>query len=167
MTILNKLSFAAMFAIAAAAAAAPAAAQEGPQEYAAKFVCGATSRATMVVPGAYLTAVNVHNPGGSDDDIRWRVTLAGSLSPGGVTEFERFALRKGEALDIDCRILAKRLAASNITVAGAFTGFLVIRSRRALDVVAVYTAAVVTSTNGPGNVVSFHTERVPPRPFRD
>jgi hypothetical protein len=149
-------------------AGAPAAAQIGPEEYAAKFVCGSTPRATIVMPGAYATAVNVHNPRDPRDEIRWKVALAGALVAGKVSAFDRFALRNDEALDIDCRFIARRLAASGIAVPTiAYTGFVVIQSAGPLDVVAVYTAANLTSTNVPGQVVSIHTERVPPRPLRD
>lgn len=149
-------------------AAAPASAQAGPNEYAAKFVCGNTPRPTIVLPGAYLTAINVHNPRLPDDSLRWKVALAGPLAAGKVSEFDNFALREDEALDIDCRMIAKRLSASAIPIPTvAYTGFVVIQSRGPLDVVAVYTAGGLTSTGVAGPVASIHTERVPPRLMRD
>jgi hypothetical protein len=165
MTNLNKSTVAAAIA-GLALAAAPAAGQDGPQEYAAKFVCGNTPRPTIVMPGAYLTAINVHNPHDPDDSLRWKVALAGRLAAGRVSAFDNFALKNDEALEIDCGAIAKRLTASGIPVPTlAFTGFVVIQSRGPLDVVAVYTAAGLTSTNVAGPVVAFHTERVPPRPL--
>jgi hypothetical protein len=149
-------------------AGAPAGAQVGPQEYAAKFVCGSSPRPTIVVPGAYLTEINVHNPREASDEFRWKVALAGRGTAGRISNFDNFALRNDEALEIDCGLISRRLTASGIPVPTLpFTGFVVIQSRTPLDVVAVYTAAALTSTGTVGQVASFHTERVPPRPMRD
>ncbi len=123
-------------------------------QYAAKFVCG-KSAGSVVSPGVYFTAVNVHNP--SDVAIRLRVKVAVALpglKPGAVSKFMDAKLGPDEALEIDCPDIFK---ISEMRV-DFLKGFVVIQCNTELDVVAVYTASGST-----GQIESLHTERVPPR----
>lgn len=123
-------------------------------QYAAKFVIG-KSAGKIVAPGAYFTAVNVHNP--LYRDVRFRVKVAVALpgfKPGPVSPFREVGLGPDEALEIDNPDIVK-LAGQR---AAFLKGFVVIESETELDVVAVYTA-------GPADaqVQTLHTERVPAR----
>ena len=57
-------------------------------QYAAKFLCtanipGTSQTTTSVLPGAYQTAVNIHNP--NDQTVRWRRKIT---QPGlGISKF--------------------------------------------------------------------------------
>jgi hypothetical protein len=122
-------------------------------QYAAKVVCG-RSDGKVVSPGAYFTAVNVHNPSSTKVRLRWKVAVAlPGAKPGAVSKFAEAVLGPDQALEIDCPDIVRRAKAK-----GFLKGFVVIESGIELDVVAVYTA-------GPdkGEVVSLHTERVPAR----
>ena len=134
-----------------------------PLEYAVKLVCGRTpdENAGAFVPGAYATAINVHNPA-RENGIVVKVALAGPGRPGPMTPFSReVRLRYDEALEFDCRVAGRLLEGAHVPVPAFFTGFLVIEARSQLDVVAVYTAG---APGGP--VASIHTERVPVRSVR-
>lgn len=123
-------------------------------QYAAKFVCG-KSEGRVVAPGAYFTAVNVHNP--TYTAIRFRAKIAVALpglKPGPVSKFFDAKLGPDEALEIDGPDIFKHAE----TKADFLKGFVVIESSVELDVVAVYTAA-----GKDGQVETLHTERVPPR----
>src|SRR3954471_9917604 len=155
----KQLSFVA--AAAALMASSAARAQDGPFEYAAKFLCGPTGHIIQVVQGNYLTAINVHNPR-DDNEFRWKVAVAGSGAGGPISKFDSIKLANDQAVDIDCSLIRKRLSASGIVPPPfLYTGFVVIQTKLPLDVVAVYTAAPVG-----GQVATLHTERVPPRPMR-
>ncbi len=122
-------------------------------QYAVKFMCGKS--AEVVAPGAYFTAINVHNP--TNEAIHFRKKVAVALpgeQPGPVSGFSDSKLGPDQALEIDCRDI-RRYAH---TEAEFLKGFVVIESDVALDVVAVYTAAGIE-----GQVVTIHTERVAPR----
>ena len=123
-------------------------------QYAAKVVCG-KSEGKVVAPGVYFTAVNVHNPTYKTVGLRVKVAVAlPGLKPGTVSKFHAAKLGPDEALEIDCPDVFK-LAESH---ADFLKGFVVIESEVELDVVSVYTAA-----GRDGQVVTLHTERVPPR----
>jgi hypothetical protein len=122
-------------------------------QYAAKFVCG-KSDGSVVAPGAYFTAVNVHNP--LYDEVRFRVKVAiglPGLQPGPVSPFHDAVLGPDEALEIDSADIHKL----SRTDSDFLKGFVVIESPVELDVVAVYTAA------GRDEQIALHMERVPPR----
>ena len=130
-----------------------------PLEYAVKLVCGrpGDSGATFV-GGAYATAINVHNPV-RENGLVFKVALAGLARPGPMTPFQPgIALRYDQAIEFDCRIAARAMAASGIPVPAFFTGFFVIQSRSELDVVAVYTGGPTA-----GQLAALHMERVPVR----
>ena len=147
----------------------PAAAQPGgqpmapaqPFEYAVKFVCGTSTApvaAAMVVPGNYLTLVNVHNPG-PPLEFTHKISMPALAAPGSMTPYQPFiTLRYDHSADFNCRWIRSRLGAAGIPTGPFFTGFLVIQSPRELDVVAVYSAATLA-----GQAASVHTERVPVR----
>lgn len=110
--------------------------------YVAKFVCcPATVSTEVVIPGAYATEINVHNPS-LDKTVKFVKKFAFThfdgqrpQTIGGVIPF-RLAppLGPDQALDIDCRDFAEP------TLAPLETGFVVIFSEAPLDVIAVYTA---------------------------
>jgi hypothetical protein len=123
-------------------------------EYAVKFVCG-KSAGTVVAPGAYFTAVNVHNPAHAPAALRVKVAVAlPGLTPGPVSKFIGAKLGPDEALEIDGPDIMK-IAGSK---AEFLKGFAVIQTASELDVVAVYTAA-----DKDGQIETMHTERVPAR----
>jgi hypothetical protein len=124
-------------------------------QYAAKVVCG-TSDGSVVAPGTYFTAVNVHNP--LDARVRFRVKVAVALPglrPGPVSPLRDVELGADEALEIDCPDIRKLAGADD----DFLKGFVVIETPTELDIVAVYTAAGADE-----HVVALHTERVPARP---
>jgi hypothetical protein len=123
-------------------------------QYASKFVCG-KSTGEPVAPGAYFTAINVHNPTYAPIGFRVKIAVASpGLKPGPVSEFHDVELGPDEALEIDCQDIRKFAK----TDADFLKGFVVIESEVELDVVAVYTAA-----GREGEVETLHTERVSPR----
>lgn len=131
-------------------------------EYAVKVVCGRMGGAgslTPVINGFYATAVNIHNPA-PVPTLFWRkVAIAPPGVPGRITGFRPMVLQRDQAVEIDCRQIFLQAQQAGIPPGPFLKGFLVIRSPRQLDVVAVYTAG---PSNGQG-VSSIHTERVPPR----
>lgn len=130
------------------------AAQEARElEYAVKFVCGRTDQ-PVVAPGAYYTAINVHNPGDSVIVLRKKVAIAlPNQRPGGVSRFREARLGPDQAIEIDCPEILRLGEAE-----GFSKGFVVIKSGHVLDVVAVYTAAGAT-----GLVEAIEIERIPAR----
>ncbi len=123
-------------------------------QYAVKFVCG-KSDGTVVAPGKYFTAINVHNP--TDTGIvltkKFAIALPGE-KPGPVSQFFKTKLGPDEAFEIDNRDIFEHTD----TRADFLKGFVVIKSKVELDVVAVYTAAGAT-----GQVETLHVEYVSPR----
>lgn len=124
-------------------------------EYAAKIICGAPDRPALA-PGAYYTAINVHNPG--RDTVRFRqkfaLTRAGE-TPGPISPFSGAVLAPDQALEIDCTDIARR-SQQRLSF---LKGFAVLQSPSELDVVAVYTAA----SSPRGTVTALEIERVPGR----
>ncbi|HEX8626085.1 MAG TPA: hypothetical protein VF782_13550 [Allosphingosinicella sp.] len=156
---LRTAATAALLALPHAATAQVPTAPVQPFEYAVKFVCGTATTPPAglpdVMPGSYLTLVNVHNPGPSHE-FTHKVSLAALGGPGRMTPFQPYlVLRYDESTDFNCRLIRARLVAAGIPVGPFFTGFLVIQSPRQLDVVAVYSAGAAN-----GQVASVHTERV-------
>lgn len=104
-------------------------------EYAVKALCG-KSEGTRLVPGRYMTSINLHNPGPDSLYYKYKVVSAES---GGVGDPSRFLrgrpLTSDQASGIDCNNI-RRLGNST----GWFDGFTIIQSTNPLDVVAVYTA---------------------------
>lgn len=124
-------------------------------QYAAKFVCGKNDEGTVVAPGTYFTAINVHNPGRETASISKRFAVAfPSEKPGPVSRVVKERLRPGQAFEIDCPDIA-----SHVPVRGFAKGFVTLESTQDLEVVSVYTAARLSSRE----VVSEEVERVPER----
>jgi hypothetical protein len=123
-------------------------------QYASKVVCG-KSDGSVVAPGTYFTAVNIHNPLYRRVQFRVKVAIAlPGLRPGPVSPFHDVELGADEALEIDCADIYKLAG-----IDGEFLkGFVVIESAAELDVVAVYTGAGRTD-----DVQVLHMERVPAR----
>jgi hypothetical protein len=150
-----------MFLLAAVAGLTPFCvieSQDGPAfEYATKIVCGVPDR-PAVAPGAYFTAINIHNPG--RDSVRFRqkfATTRGGEVPGPISPFSGAILGPDQAMEIDCTDAMKRSRER-----GFIKGFAVIQSQSELDVVAVYTAAQSLRTP----VVALDVEHVPARRLR-
>jgi len=123
-------------------------------EYAVKVVLG-QSDGSVVAPGEYWTAVNVHNPGNTW--IRFKKKIAIALpgeKAGPVSRFFIAKLGPDEALEIDRDDIFQHAHYDQKFL----KGFVVIQSPVELDVVAVYTAAGKDK-----HVQTFHTERVSPR----
>lgn len=129
-------------------------------QYAVKILCGkapGADNAAVVAPGQYFTAVNVHNPGRTSIGFIKKVALANAFQkPGKVSKFVEGKLGADEAMEVDCRELARM---GGVAPGVLFGGYLVFETKEGteLDIVAIYTAA-----SGPG-VASMHTERVPRR----
>jgi hypothetical protein len=129
-------------------------------EYAIKTVSGVWAECAPgtppnpVAPGAYFTAINIHNPSKCDmANVRWKVVEAPPFGskPIAPRDGRGFVLRPDYAIELDNpQILAGR---TNLK------GFVVLYSPVELDVVAVYSGA----QGGTWPLAAFHTERVPAR----
>jgi hypothetical protein len=121
-------------------------------QYAAKLICtanipGTSQTTTSVLPGAYQTAVNIHNP--NDQTVRWRRKIT---QPGlGISKFIKDQLKPDEAARVDCGQIQRDFG----PFIHGIEGFLVIEGTQTLDVTAVYTAG----KNG-GEVESIAVEHV-------
>lgn len=127
-------------------------------QYAAKFLCtanipGTSQMTTSVLPGAYSTAVNIHNP--NEDTARLRQKIA--LGPDFVSDFVEDDLKPDALLRMDCSQIASHFGPF---IHGA-EGFLVIESSHSLDVTAVYTAGPVG-----GQVASIAVEQIRERTIK-
>ena len=133
-------------------ARAKAAAPRFAYQYAVKFLCtsnipGTSQTTTSLLPGAYETVVNVHNPNAASVGFRMKLASAS----GDVSAFIKGELKPDQATKVDCSQLGK----FGPPPIHGFEGFLVIESPLSLDVVAVYTAAGDT-----GKVTSLDVEYI-------
>lgn len=122
-------------------------------QHAVVFVCGKPDEG-IAAPGAYSTAINVHNP--TEVAVAFRKKFAVGLPEqrsGRITEFIPGRLGPDAAMEIDCPEIMKRTDTPDFV-----KGFAVIESDVELDVVAVYTAA-----NRDGTVSTMDVERAVPR----
>jgi len=127
--------------------------EEGAQycyQYAAKFLCtadipGTSQTSSAVLPGAYQTAINIHNP--NTERARFRVKLV-------VAEPSKWI---GDELAPNhaTRWTCDRVAMDFGPFIHGAEGFLVIESTHSLDVTAVYTAGKVG-----GHVESIDVEQI-------
>jgi hypothetical protein len=109
----------------------------------------------VVAPGAYWTAVNVHNPGTNRIVFQKKFAIAlPNEKAGPISETFRAVLGPDEALEIDREDILRHSPMQ----ADFLKGFVLIESHLELDVVAVYTAAPVD-----GQVQTVELERVAPR----
>ncbi|MCA9634537.1 MAG: hypothetical protein KC420_00695 [Myxococcales bacterium] len=123
-------------------------------EYAAKVVCGVVKEKGPLNLGLYFTAVNVHNPSTVEAVFCVKLAIARPGAGGSISGYHKFALKPDQALEIDCEMIRK--------IAGGLDfvkGFVVIKCKTELDVVAVYTAGSLET----GHVATMHSERVPVR----
>jgi hypothetical protein len=131
-------------------------------EYAAKFICGPVGgkgAPGVVAPGQYFTAINVHNPSNENFEFVKKIAVAlPSEKAGRVSGYFAAKLAGDQALEIDCPDILRHL---DVPPQQFTKGFVVIKSRVELDVIAVYTAAGAPA----GAVVTLELERVPARKF--
>ena len=128
-------------------------AKQLPLQYAVKFICG-RSNGTVVAPGVYFTAINVHNP--SDKEVKFLKKVAVALpdeKAGPVTPLTSFVLGPDGAVEIDCKEIFAIAKQERF-----LKGFVVLESEQELDVVGVYTAAGATR-----QIETMEIERVPVR----
>jgi hypothetical protein len=129
-----------------------------PLQFTVKFICG-KSEGEVVAPGAYYTAINVHNP--NNEEVRFRKKIAIALpgeKPGPVSRFFEARLGPDQVLEIDCPDIVRHASTPGEEPADFLEGFVVIENDVELDVVVVYTAAGRT-----GQVETLDVERVYPR----
>jgi len=136
-------------------------------QYAAKLVTGImppqSDLGVVVAPGAYLTAVNVHNPSTCRTvTFRWKVAVARPVDQpfGAITRFQKVTLRPDQAVEIDSQNVARALGVGlNVFV----KGYVVLESPCELDAVAVYTGGAAGPAGHPANLAVLDVERVPAR----
>lgn len=150
-----KFLFRGIILLVAGLAPAVASAQQQEFQYVVKFVCG-KGDGQVVAPGNYFTAINVHNPTTAAVTFRKKIAVAlPSEKAGPISPIFRATLKPDEALEIDCPDILKHAHSD----ASFLKGFVVIKTNRRLDIVAVYTAAGST-----GAVETMFLERVQPSP---
>jgi hypothetical protein len=144
--------------------------------YSVKFICGIqnpSTTCTPVRPGAYATEINIHNfhPPGPPSipppiaNIQKRIMLlvhnnqTVGLEPNIVTAtpFATIALPPDSATMDDCCNLGPNFAPNALNI-----GFLELSSNLAINVTAVYTAAILTST-GASTSISIDVQNISPQ----
>ena len=141
--------------------------------YSVKIVCvphfGPASPALM--PAKYRTAVNVHNPWDQPANIEKWVTLSPPQGdPAIMSEHVSEVLNPWWAFDVDCKHMKNDFVFPSplpppheeLKVPGG-KGFMVIRSDRELDVVAIYTSRSETATTANGVGTSIDVEYIVPK----
>ena len=124
-------------------------------QYAAKFLCtanipGTSQTTSALLPGAYQTAVNIHNPQRRTVELRKKLAAAS----GEISGFINQKLEPDAATRVDCGGIPD----FGLHLIHGFEGFLIIESTHNLDVVAVYTAGARGA-----EVASIDVEHVPER----
>lgn len=127
-------------------------------QYAVKFICtsnipGTSQTTAALLPGTYMTAVNIHNP--HDREVKMQKKLA---SPVQISDYIPGSL-KPDGVE---RVVCDQIQDFKIQSIHGFEGFLVIESTHSLDVVAVYTAGKTG-----GNVVSIDVKAIKERALYD
>jgi len=127
-------------------------------QYAVKFLCtanipGTSQTSSSVVPGAYQTAINIHNPNNQPVRFRKKIAVPG-FEP---SKFIDDELKPDYATKVDC----SQIRDFGIPFIHGAEGFLVIESALSLDVTAVYTAAP-----NRGEVSSIDVEQIRERVLR-
>jgi hypothetical protein len=107
-------------------------------QYAVKVICtadipGTSQTSSSVLPGMYMTAVNIHNPSIKETQYRVKLVLA---EP---SKFKKSSLAPNHGTRWDC----DRITNAFGPFIHGVEGFLVIESKNSLDVTAVYTAGKV------------------------
>lgn len=122
--------------------------------YSAKFLCGtirgtqgspqfpdaSRDTAAVLVPGTYLTSVNVHNPDTLTVLLSKRPveTKAQTGGRGRLGELMQDTLRADQGLYVDCADILRLLGDRQTLVDHFVEGFVVLRSRTELRVTTVY-----------------------------
>jgi NHL repeat/CARDB len=108
--------------------------------YAAKFVCVSEvgPEGDAVSPGRYRTVINVHNPHADEVAFLKKAVIARpeGEAHGKISKLVEDRLEADGALSINCKTIAERFGGPS----PIGDGFVVIKSDRTLDVVAVYTS---------------------------
>ncbi len=126
---------------------------QGAFTYDVKVICG-KAEGKIAAPGLYWTAVNVLNPDRGTIEIGARVAVAlPGFTMGPLSAPKTAPLRPDRAFEIDCPSLMAMSDSKRF-----LKGYVTLRSKAPLTVVAVYTQA-----DREKRAVSIHTERVPPR----
>jgi len=129
-------------------------------QYAVKYVCGNSDKAGtnsgITAPGAYFTAINVHNSTIGRMEFRKKFVIALPEKEGGISPWSNSTLGPDGALEIDCPEIFGRTNPPANTLVKGFVVLEPFEAKQELDVVAVYTA-------GGDHVETLHTERVLPR----
>jgi hypothetical protein len=132
--------------------------------YAAKFLCGTIQRAAgspqlpdrsrdtaaVLVPGTYMTSVNIQNPWAQTVSFRKLLVEANpqQAARGRVTEAGIDTLRPSEGLHVDCWDISSRLRWRGRLDSQFVEGFVVLRSPRELQVTGVYSYKTVETSGG-------------------
>ena len=135
-------------------------------------MCGVQRRADdlRLAPGAYATAIDVRNPTGASVGLSERLVLTmssddGGQPGGGVEEMAADELGAGEAREIECGALRRRLSGGDgsFPEPGYIKGLLLIQSEASLDVSAMYSSASVDSNGDVTGNSDVDVERIPER----
>ena len=135
--------------------------------YAAKIVCGSQEdpEDMRLARGFYATTINIHNPNVST--VAFSKKLAWTFPPeaqrpGFVrTISAKDVLTAGRALKVDCVIIRERFKGTlDDLLRPYFEGFVIIQSRKSLDVTALYTAASLDGGGLAKNHSSIDVEQV-------
>jgi hypothetical protein len=120
-------------------------------QYAAKFVCGIAESGSnnRVIGGDYSTAINIHNPNGTNVEFLKKIALTfppQGQAPGEISELIEDQLAPDESLEVDCGQIPSGFGLNPVDPPVDkffFKGFVVILSPLSLDVTAVYTAGFI------------------------
>jgi hypothetical protein len=169
MTSSRSLVVAALFAT---ATIVPAEAQEARFHYGVKFVCGVAKNRekAYVIPGRYLTEINIGNPHGEsikiekytntvllgDDKAIREPELAEPGKPEGVEMKERTATSD------DCAAIGRMIGVDDLGNKPITIGFLNIISNVELNVTAVYTTGSLTTPRNTAPVPGIAVEKIAP-----
>ena len=134
-------------------------------EYAAKLVCGPQHdpKNLRLVRGLYGTAINIHNPGEQPTTFKKKLALTfppDEQKPGKVYDIALDKLGPGEALEVDCMDIKRKLFPDGFPQA-YIKGFVIIQSDSPLNVTAVYTAAGLDKKDHVTSVTSIDVEKIP------
>lgn len=134
-------------------------------QYAAKFICGKQDNAAginaPVVPGLYMTAINIHNPQNANVTLTKKVVLALSEDMTARPPSQRvlYRIMPDYAFEIDCQDIMK---IGGLTSMPFIKGFVVIESPKQLDVVGVYTSTNLMMNNTDLEVVPLSPKAILP-----
>ncbi|MEM8952136.1 MAG: S8 family serine peptidase, partial [Pseudomonadota bacterium] len=113
-------------------------------KYAAKIVCGLSQDPDdlRIAQGFYATTVNIQNPNAAEASFSKKLSLSyppEAQSPGQVIDISTDVLNEDESLKADCTEIKERIFGGEFP-RPYIEGFIVIKSKRQLNVTAVYTS---------------------------